>query len=326
MTREVKRKSLGGLGSRRRHPRAVSRVWPILAAVGLVGCGEILGVHEFRAGDATSDAGASDSGADAGLPDSNADAGPPDSGEIPRVSDAGRDSSVPDAGSDAGPCGGLDSDDDGVADACDRCAGYDDRLDSDGDLVPDGCDVCGDGDDRIDTDGDLVRDACDACPGSDDALDGDADGIPDACDDWPCGLRPSVPLGTAHEGISVSGFAATSGGRNIIGNTAVVSPSEVFQFAFSWQIAEGTCPGCVEQIEVGLAPGFAPFACAFDAVVPVGGAGGSSAMWAFSPTFPGVYGLRFRRGQRGSCLDGGSVWFGGEPPEAQSFAAICVAP
>jgi len=42
-----------------------------------------------------------------------------------------------------GVCGtstpdGVDTDDDGVPDACDRCPNADDRLDADGDGIPDG--------------------------------------------------------------------------------------------------------------------------------------------------------------------------------------------
>ena len=55
----------------------------------------------------------------------------------------------------------VDSDGDGVDDACDICPGFDDALDSNTDGIPDGCDVCS---------------------GFDDSLNGDSDGIPDGCD------------------------------------------------------------------------------------------------------------------------------------------------
>ncbi len=102
----------------------------------------------------------------------------------------------------------LDSDEDGVCNANDICAGGDDNLDSDGDGTPDYCDdcndnlagsACNDGDsctvnDRYDdecncrgtfsdTDGDGVCDADDKCPGGNDSLDSDGDGIPNHCDD-----------------------------------------------------------------------------------------------------------------------------------------------
>lgn len=88
------------------------------------------------------------------------DAGPgfdggPDSGSVDAGRDAGMDAGPMDAGRDAGPMDsgprdvgvdvdicttGADSDMDGVSDACDRCAGEDDRIDVDGDAIPDACD------------------------------------------------------------------------------------------------------------------------------------------------------------------------------------------
>jgi hypothetical protein len=102
----------------------------------------------------------------------------------------------------------VDTDGDGVGDACDACPGWDDAADADLDYTPDGCDLCpgaDDGDDidgdgvpaacdgcpddfdplPLDTDGDGVGNACDACPGADDALDADGDSAPDGCDACP---------------------------------------------------------------------------------------------------------------------------------------------
>ncbi len=102
----------------------------------------------------------------------------------------------------------VDGDGDGVGDACDVCAGFDDTIDTDGDTVPDGCDICAGSDDSIDfdgdgvpdgcdnclsvpnpaqldSDGDGVGDACDVCAGYDDTMDSDFDGVPDGCDICP---------------------------------------------------------------------------------------------------------------------------------------------
>lgn len=76
----------------------------------------------------------------------------------------------------------VDSDDDGVGDACDICAGFDDTIDGDADGVPDGCDVCAGFDDTVDADDDSVPDGCDVCAGFDDTQDADFDGVPDGCD------------------------------------------------------------------------------------------------------------------------------------------------
>jgi hypothetical protein len=86
----------------------------------------------------------------------------------------------------------LDTDDDGVGDACDVCPGFvDGQVDADGDGVGDLCDVCPGVADpgQADGDGDRVGDACDTCATSPGAP-GEAGGCPCAaavCDDAdPC--------------------------------------------------------------------------------------------------------------------------------------------
>ncbi|MFH4965434.1 MopE-related protein [Gaetbulibacter sp. M235] len=57
---------------------------------------------------------------------------------------------------------GFDSDNDGVADCYDICAGFDDSVDSDFDGVPDGCDLCAGYDDTIDSNDNGIPDGCDS--------------------------------------------------------------------------------------------------------------------------------------------------------------------
>jgi len=100
----------------------------------------------------------------------------------------------------------VDSDQDDVCDALDKCPGYPDWQDADGDGIPDGCDECNnaglscdDGDPctlqdifdadcncagtYVDSDQDDVCDAFDQCPGGDDNIDLNQNDIPDACED-----------------------------------------------------------------------------------------------------------------------------------------------
>ena len=82
----------------------------------------------------------------------------------------------------------IDSDADGIGDACDNCtldfnAG---QADSDGDGVGDACDNCpfDDNASQVDTDGDTIGDLCDNCPADAnlDQADADGDGIGDQCE------------------------------------------------------------------------------------------------------------------------------------------------
>ena len=79
-----------------------------------------------------------------------------------------------------------DTDGDGVGDACDICAGFDDSLDTDGDGLPNGCDNCPTVSNpaQVNSDSDTLGDACDNCPSVDNPAqtDTDGDGVGNACD------------------------------------------------------------------------------------------------------------------------------------------------
>ena len=75
-------------------------------------------------------------------------------------------------------------------DACNLCpgeTGYG-SVDSDNDGIPDACDTCAAGDDDVDTDNDGIPDVCDNCPNEPNAdqIDSDGDGRGDACPPEDC--------------------------------------------------------------------------------------------------------------------------------------------
>ncbi len=92
---------------------------------------------------------------------------------------------------------GVDSDGDGVPNACDNCrfVANPTQLDSDGDHVGNACDNCLSvpNPNQADTDGDGRGDACDNCPTIPNATqdDQDADRVGDVCDNCPFDYNPS---------------------------------------------------------------------------------------------------------------------------------------
>ncbi len=86
--------------------------------------------------------------------------------------------SCPDACSDCALFGDVDGD--GICDDCDICLSGDDTVDSDGNGIPDACD--GDCASLGDSDFDGVCDPNDICPGGNDNIDLDGNGVPDACE------------------------------------------------------------------------------------------------------------------------------------------------
>lgn len=164
----------------------------------------------------------------------------------------------------------IDSDEDGVGDACDICSGFDDNTDTDFDGVPDGCDNCvnienpnqSDSDDdgrgdicdncptasnysQTDADNDGVGDVCDACQGFDDNIDADLDSIPDDCDNCPDDFNPdqtdtdSDNTGDACCCIGLRGNASSD--ENDAVNIADIA------FLVAYCFSDGLLPGCPSE-------------------------------------------------------------------------------
>ncbi|MEE8148975.1 MAG: thrombospondin type 3 repeat-containing protein, partial [candidate division Zixibacteria bacterium] len=92
----------------------------------------------------------------------------------------------------------IDTDSDGVPDACDTCPGFDDNADIDGDGVADACDGCPNNANpaQTDSDSDGIQDSCDNCPFSSNVTqdDSDSDGVGDDCDNCPDNFNPDQDI------------------------------------------------------------------------------------------------------------------------------------
>jgi hypothetical protein len=122
---------------------------------------------------------------------------------------------------------GMDSDGDGIDNACDGC---DNRLpDNDGNGIPDACEghailPCAIGP-LHDEDGDNVADGCDVCPARPDSSqdDTDQDGVGDACD------SPAQSMGTSADVQLFDAFTVdnqlwyTFGAPLVVGNDVAVA-------------------------------------------------------------------------------------------------------
>lgn len=215
----------------------------------------------------------------------------------------------------------------GLADAP-ACPG----IDTDGDGVNDPCDACPT-DNPDDSDGDGVCDGVDTCPTGPDSADADGDGIPDACDDWPCGAKPNAPPAsvawtTPNENVTLSSIAVQA-----MGQRAVVTAGQTFAVAAHYSILDCQCPNCIDQIEIGLHT-VGKAACLYSGN-PVGNTAsscndaattGDATRNVTAPATPGVYELRFNRGNDTSCQNNGDWWDDVPPGAGNTFAIVCVKP
>lgn len=170
-----------------------------------------------------------------------------------------------------------------------------------------------------DGDSDGVCDSMDVCPGSDDALDEDGDGTPDGCD--PCAidgpLATPIPATVTNTDITISGVSLGGGG-----NVAVVNGGDSLSVSLRYEIVDCGCSGCIDQIEIGLVPDMSFQYCAYSAVPGCGGDTGSDTGTLVVPPTPGIYYVRFGRGQNFGCTH--TNWWQGSPPAGRTIGALCV--
>lgn len=140
-----------------------------------------------------------------------------------------------------------DTDDDKVGDVCDNCptVANPDQEDRDGDQVGDACDNCSSvyNPAQTNSDGDPYGDVCDNCPSvsNPDQMDVDGDGVGDACDVCPTVYNPgqdpcACDIGDCHGGIEAPQNITVEFGSAQGKGSGTVSwdmPTEVFVLGFN---------------------------------------------------------------------------------------------
>lgn len=107
---------------------------------------------------------------------------------------------------------------------------------------------------------------------------------------------------------------------------AAVSAGSMVSIGFDYFIRDPGCPGCIDQIEIGLHNG-PPTSCGFDGIPGVVGVSGSAFVNITAPVTPGTYFVTFDRSQHFSCaqaLATGNWWNFQFPAPVTNFIGILI--
>ena len=108
-------------------------------------------------------------------------------------------------------------------------------------------------------------------------------------------------------------------------NEAVVTSGASLAVSLNYTIKDDSCPGCIEQIQVGFADGL-PQTCAYNGIPgPSPGVSGSATISLTAPSVPGRYYIAFGRSAQFSCLT--SFWSdagAGKPGPSRYIGAVDV--
>ena len=150
-----------------------------------------------------------------------------------------------------------------------------------------------------------------------------------SCDDalsygWANGIpTDSQVIGTITVG-DYLGVTITHAGVNYGSDHAIINPGESFGLSLDYQVFDGVCPTCIDQIIFGFSNG-APVACQEVDVPGVDGVRGDFSFLFTAPTQPGDYTLGYDRSQSLSCDDAlNHGWWTTSPDEARILAHITV--
>ena len=132
---------------------------------------------------------------------------------------------------------------------------------------------------------------------------------------------PTLTIGANIGVVAITSVDVAGSGRNQLH----VSPGTAFSVKFDYWIVDTSCPGCIDQIQVGvvtLAGSGLPQACAYNGIPGPTGVSSSGSVTLTAPSTPGTYYIAFDRSQAYSCPLGG--FWNGTPAHNRLIGAISV--
>lgn len=105
-----------------------------------------------------------------------------------------------------------------------------------------------------------------------------------------------------------------------------VSPGAMFSIDFDYFMVDPICPGCIEQITIGLSH-LPPIACVVNTIPGAGGVSGSASTNLAAPATPGTYYITFDRPQAffcGQALGIGNWWNFQFPAPVTNFIGVLI--
>jgi hypothetical protein len=101
------------------------------------------------------------------------------------------------------------------------------------------------------------------------------------------------------------------------GKFATLSPGQSFTLSYDFLIKDPGCPGCRDQVLIGIMPGSQSISCDYSDVPGAQGVSQHSDTSMTAPSLPGMYYISFTHGQDRSCNTG---WWNVSGPPAESAA------
>ncbi len=138
-------------------------------------------------------------------------------------------------------------------------------------------------------------------------------------------LSPATGGGATITNVVLSGSGAYQAASNVLEFESGSSATIPVTVNFNYTLFTTGCPGCINQIAVGLNSDPGPQSCAYDGGVPSGGTSGSASLTINVPNAPGRYYIAYNRFWDYNCGQAQVSW-GGPPPASAILGVVNVWP